>query len=291
MLKKSFVIIAGVLSFSLFAVELTNSDFAKFNNGKLESWRNTNNAKLAVAEKTLTVTAVKGKFEDCVYQGMRIEPSDKVYVFSADVQSDVKAAYLQIKMFKKNKEILRRNSIVAHSGKLSLVVSATHPDADYVEFAMRINRSGAGRDFKFSNLKLALEEDGRIFDTWMRGGKKGFNVTDISAGGFTINVESAEKLHASMLVVRSVSPGNKYLFEADYTADAPRMAYLEVKYCKGNRELKRKQAYGKAAKGKLSLEINTDGCDRLVLQCRVPLVERFVGKKAAFSNLTLKKVK
>ena len=69
------------------------------------------------------------------------------------------------------------------------------------------------------------------------------------------------------------------------------MAYLEVKYYNKGKELKRKQAYCKTAEGRLAVDINTDGCDKLLLQCRVPAAERYVGKKVVFSNFKFKEVK
>ena len=93
-----------------------------------------------------------------------------------------------------------------------------------------------------------------------------------------------------MFVNRRVKSGEKFLFEADYASDLPKMAYLEVKYFNKGRELKRKQSYSDAAQGKLSLEIDSTNCDVIVLQCRVPVAKAFVGKKVTFNNIKLKKL-
>ena len=290
MLKLNSIICAGIAGISLFAAEVSDAEFAKFQNGVLAAWKNTNNAKLAVENKVLTVTAVKKKLEDSIYQRQKIKPSDNLYVFSADVDAAVgRSAYVQIKLFDNKKELLRVNSKNAPAGKSRLTVKASHPDATYIEYAMRVNHNGAGKDFKFSNPALRLGDKSEISGPWLRGGK-GFDVKFITDNHFEVTIVQEQKLHMAMFVNRRVKSGEKFLFEADYASDLPKMAYLEVKYFNKGRELKRKQSYSDAAQGKLSLEIDSTNCDVIVLQCRVPVAKAFVGKKVTFNNIKLKKL-
>lgn len=290
-MKKFAMFFAAVSLFPVFAVELNDPAFAKNKDGVLAAWKNVNKSTVKVENGVLTITAVKAKLWDSIFQGQRITPSDAQYVFSVDVDAPVaKSAFVQIKMFSKNKELMRASSPAAVQGKSRLFVVASHPNADIIEVAMRVNHAGAGKEFKFSNPVLKIAEEGALFGTWIRGGK-GFSVSDITDDSFTITIDSAEKYHSSMGISRNVEPGKKFVFEADYKCDAARMAYLEVKYYKGNKELKRKQAYSDSTSGKLSVEVNTDGCDKLILQCRVPAAAKYVGKKAVFSNFKFKEVK
>ena len=61
--------------------------------------------------------------------------------------------------------------------------------------------------------------------------------------------------------------------------------------CVDNGELKRKQAYSTTSEGTLAVEVNSDGCDKVLLQCRVPASAAYVGKKVVFSNFKFKEVK
>ena len=291
-MKKSFLLCFAALSvFAVSAVEIKNPGFEKQKDGVLTAWKNGNNAPIKVENGVLTVTSVKAKLLDSIFQGCRITPSDSCYIFSVDVDAPVaQAAFVQIKMFAKGKEVLRRDSASAPAGKSRIYVAASHPEAGVIEVAMRIRPQGAGKDFKFSNPNLSVAEDGALFGTWITGGK-GFSVSDVSDNTFTITINKAEKNHTSMGLVRLVTPGKKFVFESDFKSDLPRMAYLEVKYYKKGKELKRKQAYSTEAEGHLAVEVNTDGCDKVLLQCRVPASAHYVGKKAVFSNFKFKEIK
>ena len=291
-MKKIALLCSAVFAvFSAFAIEIKAPGFINCKDGVLASWKNTNKTPVKVENGVLTITSVKAKFLDSIYQGHRIIPSDALYVFSVDVDAAVaKSAFVQIKMFAKGKEVLRRDSHAAPIGKSSIYVAASHPQADIIEIAMRIYDRGIGKDFKFSNPELSVAEDGALFGNWLKGGK-GFSVSNVSHKSFTINIENAEKNHTSMGIFQYVSSGKKYVFESDFKSDLPGMAYLEVKYYNKGKELKRKQAYCKNVSGRLAVDINTDGCDKLLLQCRVPAAARYVNKKVVFSNFKFKEVK
>ena len=291
-MKKSIVLFfAALIGVAVSAVELIDPEFAKLKDGALVCWKNANNAPVKVENGVVTMTSVKAKLYDSIFQGRRITPSDALYVFSVDVDSPInKAAFLQIKMFVKGKEVVRRSSSTAKIGKSRIFVAATHPQADVIEIAMRVAPNGAGKNFKFSNPKLSIAEDGALFGTWLPGGK-GFSVSGVSDNCFTINIDKAEKYHTSMGFFSTVTPGKKYVFESNFKSDLPKMAYLEVKYYNKGKELKRKQTYSTTSEGTLSVEVNSDGCDKVLLQCRVPASAAYVGKKVTFSNFKFKEVK
>ena len=292
MFKLNTVILSGIASLSLFAADVHDAAFSKVRNGELAAWRNTNKAKFSVQDGVLSIIAANGKFEDSIYQGQKIEPSERLYVFSADVDAPIaRSAYVQIKMFGKNRELLRKSFVAARAGKSRLTVRASHPEADYIEYAMRIRRNGAGKEFKFSDPTLRTGDSSDLYGPWrLGGGGKGYEIKYLSDNSFVITVAEAKKLHAAVVVSRKVKAGEKFIFEADYSSDMSKMGYLEIKYYNKGKELKRKQCYSDAAQGKLSVEIDCGNCDMLDLQCRVPLVEKYVGKKVTFSNIKLKKV-
>ena len=291
MKKIIFQLFALLSVVPLLAVEVNDPEFTKNENGVLAAWKNTNKNTVKVVDGTLVVTATKSKLIDSIYQAHRIKPSDAQYLFSVDVDAPAaKCAFIQVKLFARGKELMRPASHAAPAGKSRLFVAASHPAADTIEIAMRIHPVGVGRDFKFSKPVLRVTEDGELFGIWLPGGK-GFSVSDVNDRSYTITIDKAEKNHAAMFISRNVVPGKKYVFEADYKSDIPKMGYLEVKYYKKGKELKRKQAYSDNTEGRLSLEVSTDGCDKLMLQCRVPASSRYIGKKVVFSNFKFKEVK
>ena len=293
-MKNSFasILTAVAVGFTLSAAEISNPGFTLNPKGELTSWTNANKSPVKSENGVLSVTAAKGQWFDSIYQRIKITPSSDQYIFSADINAPVAgAAFVQVKMYSKGKEVIRRQSLSAPAGKSRMTTSAVHPAADVVEVAIRINPAAAGKVFEFSKPVLFTPKDGEICGGWVKGASG--KVSDVSDNQFTITIDKASKSHASMGHLRDVVSGKKYVFEADFKSDLSNMAYLEAKYYKNNKEIKRKQAYSKGLgnEGKLVLEINTDGCDRLLLQCRIPGSDRFVGKKVVFSNFKFKEVK
>ncbi|MBO5765506.1 MAG: hypothetical protein J6S24_04410, partial [Lentisphaeria bacterium] len=128
MMKKFAVLFAAVSLLPVFAVELNDPAFAKNKDGVLAAWKNVNKSTVKIENGVLTITAVKAKLWDSIFQGQRITPSDAKYVFSVDVDAPVaKSAFVQIKMFSKNKELMRASSPAAVQGKSRLFVVASHP--------------------------------------------------------------------------------------------------------------------------------------------------------------------
>ena len=289
MFKLSSVLLAGAISFALSAAELKNPAF-EIKDGSIIAWKNLNKGNVAVQDGVLSYTATKSKLQDSIFQGVKITPSDNMYVFTVDVDAPVaKAVYAQIKFHSKGKELSRHSSFTAKAGKSRLIVSASNENAEHIEVAIRIVDTGAGKIFKISNPKLAIGEKGSLAVNWFKA-SRGFELEDNIENGFTVKITSAEKLHASVANICNVKPGCNYTFEADYTGDLPKMAYLEVKLFKKGKYIARKNVFAEDASGRLVLKFNSGDSTSATVQCRVPAVQKFVGKKVTFSKFKFMQV-
>ena len=291
MIKYFCCLPAIMLGTLLSAVELKDPQFSSFQDGPSKIWRNGCNSPVKTENGTLFVTATSAKFNDSIYQGMRITPGNQMYVFSADIDAPVaKKAHLQIKFYKDGRELKRCTSTFSSAGKSRLTVSGFHQDANSIEVAMRISRDADGKEFKFSNPVLREALAGELIGNWIAVGK-GFSVTDQTDKSFTINVTGTSPQHAAVLLTSAVSPNKKMVFSADIESEV-RAGYLEIKLFKGNKMLARKNNFTsiKTNNGTANFEFETGEATSVILHCRVPLAEKLIGKSVKFSNFKLAEV-
>ncbi len=273
-----------VFGASLCAVELKDPEFSSFQNGKSTVWRNGCNSPVKAENGTLYLTGTAAKYNDSIYQGIKVVPGNTMYVLSADVDAPAaRKAHLEIKFYKDKKELKRCTSAYSPAGKSRLTVSGFHPEANAIELALRIGRGADGKEFKFSSPVLREAKEGELFGNWLAVGK-GFTVTDMKENSFTINVTGTFPQHAAVLLTTAVAPNKKMIFSADIESQI-NAGYLEVKLFKGSKLLARKNSFGSPkTEGAASIEFETGNATSVVLHARVPLAERYIGKSVSFSN-------
>ena len=287
MIRKLFCIFTVILGASICTAGLQDPGFGSFKEGRSPIWKNGANTPVKAENGVLIMTGAAAKFHASVFQGKRIAPGSKTYMFSADVDAPVaRKAYLQIKFYKNGKEVKRISSRTAPAGKSKLIVFGSQPDADIIEVAMRIAQGADGKEFKFSNPELCEAEDGELFGNWQAVGK-GFNVTNQKANSFTINVTGESQQHAAVLLQVGVAQNTRMIFSSDVEGPAP--GYLEVKLFNNGKMLRRVNNIGSSSNS--FVEFETGNADSAVLHCRVPAVGRNIGKSVTFTNLKLKKAK
>ena len=287
MIKYFYCLALLVTGAFLCAAELKDPGFSSFQNGASAVWKNGCHSPVKAENGTLYFTATAAKFNDSIYQGVRVVPGNSMYVFAADVDAPVaRKAYLQIKFYKDKKELKRCSSSVAPAGKSRLIVCGFHPEADMIEVAMRIFSGADGKEFKFSAPALREAKNGELFGNWMAVGK-GFTVTDMTENSFTVNVTGTHPQHAAVLLTTAVTPNKKMTFSADVESEI-KAGYLEVKLFNGSKMIARKNSIGSAAvNGTVNFEFETGNANSAILHCRVPLAEKYIGKSVKFSNLKL----
>ncbi len=223
--------------------------------------------------------------------GVRADLSDlkagQRYEFSCKLISDMEnSCWLQLKSYQDKNELPRINTAGNMEKEQTLVLRFTAKDAIKYSIWLRQNASNKyiGCTSNFSEFKLreiAIEDKNE--NIWGNASGCVFRQQDDS---IIQKFDANSKIDA---IIRSeINTFNKnttYEFSYDVQASGKRMAYLQVKLFKDNKELKRVSSnQNKESKERLSVQFNTADADKVFLLCRIVKNLRYADKPATWSN-------
>ncbi len=156
--------------------ELLNADFSAVKGDLPEHWslmdHDTGCEKTADGIR-LTVLKEDGPFDGSFGQTINLKENGIHLKLSANIQTEVaQMAYLQIKLYKKHKEIRRISSPGAAAGASDLKIVFTTDEADALQVIFRLSRRGhVGKSAIFSNIQLTKIKPGSIACWAVKEGK------------------------------------------------------------------------------------------------------------------------
>lgn len=313
------LVLAFVSGAATVAGELANPEFA-FDGDQAKPWREMSKA-VAVAPADGGGVAVKvnekGTSHSSFEQALagKVPPQTDV-TFSCDVAAAKPGiGYVQIKLYKDKKEILRKDSPMngAAAGRLSVTANTGEADRISVHCRVTLSANAVGSTVVFSKAAVAFGAEGAasaapaaaptpaalgidpakvqtVVNGWRNESPKE-QALEADGNGFRISFLGATKLDAQ--VSKRLAPlpaaGTDMVFSGTVSETGTGLAYLQVKLFKDKKELKRIESKRNAGAGgkRLFVEFNTGDADEVLLLVRTTLKEHLIGQSAAVKDLAV----
>lgn len=287
-------------------------------NGSLQKWDSRRKSPAGWKNQTSAISSVepesKGgvrikvtaayRFHTALTQRLSIKSKEKWLKFTGHISSNIpNMAYLEVRLFKKNRQIGRLASIINPGRPAVASVNFNTANADRVDLVCRVaaDKKNIGKSAVFSNLKLIAGKDPDAAVPFKIGkvnpkdfiNCSGTTTVEATANAVTIQVENPGRFDSALrLKLDKIPSSQTFHFVADAISNRNMNGYISAKLFLKGREIGRKESTSAVKRQKrLFINFNTGNADLIVLLFRVRQNRDDVGTKVRFENLSLGKGK